>query len=587
MRPILDIDIQDEKWKRFMESFKEYQDNTQKLNEVWKHFDVATNKPRAATEALDKAIGRARKSSEAMGKTWAEVTKHIGASEAKLARFERSIHGVERGLSRVARFGLKIGKFALAAGGIGFAGGLFGIDELANAAMQRQKAARGLGMPIGQVQAFTTYMQPYLSNPSGTLSAIINARRSPQGMAALAALGFNPAQYDNPNLNRMKFAEDVLERIRSVYLNARKNEPGVPIESILKAYMTQILGVGTEDARRMANTHQTQLQKSFSGMAAASRQLQIPGRTATDWAKLAVQLHAAGSEIETALINKLVKLAPLIGEMSKKVVSFIDSFMNSKEVGRIITDIKGDFLEFKDVLKSKTLREDLGDLGSAAMMAAKALLAIPAAYRWAENHTENAIGDMAKAWHDVEKTVGLGGSESHKKFNIHQYQKRHGLLPQAHIPGLYHNAKDWRKYNDPGNIDPIIDGVKMYRKYASMPAGDLAIANLLLHYGGAPTIKNLVTTYEGRNAKNLSAHISDISGWMHVGRNQKLDLKNIDVLAKLVAGIEKTENPRHRDFHELTNAIRNAIIDGMQSVRITAQSPAGMRIATATHVSRF
>jgi len=609
-RSVIDIDVHDEKWKKFTESFKDYQDSTAKLNEVWKHFDVAVNKPRMATEALDKAIGRAHKSSEAMAKTWAKVGESIGHSDKKLSRFERTIHGVERGLSRVARIGLSLGKFALAAGGIGFAGGLFGMDLLANSAMQRQKTARGLGMPIGQVSAFKTYMEPYLANPAGTLAAIINARRTTQGMAALSALGFQPNEYDNPNLNRMKFSEQVAERVRSLYLNARRNEPNVPIESILKAYHVQALGFSAEDARRLANTPQAQLRASFGHMAGAARQLQVPERLATEWANLSVQLKRAGIAIETALTDRLAKLAPLIGTMSADIVKFIDRFVNSKEVGRVITDIANGLKSFDQFLESDKFKKDMDTLGDSAMVAARDVLKLGSFIAaFLGSPAIKIIKDTFGLENKMMKLYDEGGHElfpgKKKEAASKQWNKRHGLIPHPEnkrhglIPhpenkrhgliqksGFYTNPHDWRWFNNPGNIDPTINGVRVYREFPSMAAGYQAMARTVQGYG-ENTVSQIVRTYEGKNAPNLADHISAIAKWMHVGRNEKLNLRNTDTLSHLVTDLAEFEHPHHRNRRQLYDTVRDAIIEGMKSVTFNVTSGAGARIATSMHAAKY
>ena len=623
MKSILDIDVRDEKWKQFIASVKEYQDNTQKLNEVWKHFDVATNKPRAATEALDKAIGRARKSSEAMGKTWAQVTKHIGESDKKLSHFERTIHGVERGLSRVARFGLKIGKFALAAGGIGGLGGLFGLDLLANAAMNRQKSARGLGVSIGQSSAFSTYMQPFLENPKGFLQAVVNARQNPTQEWAFPALGIplGQAERENP----IALAHQVMERVRSLYL---ENRSSPALSAILKAHGGDVFGMGLSSARLLANAPQSQLQAAYARESVAARQMQLSDRTATQWTNLKVQLHEAGIAIETTLTKKLVPLAPLIGELSKKVVHFINEFVNSKDVTKFIHSVGSGLKEAFQFIESKKFQTDLTELGHAANVTAKALLGVASAVDHHKKLAEYGIGgaaglwltrNLAKAWKVLRKPLGGAAGDAEdavpavgagvasfaalvggllyphslangdmplpsQLYRNPKYLRRHGLIVQS---GFYTNPKDWRKYNDPGNIDPIVNGVHEYRAYPSMGAGYWAIAKRVLGYHVPSTVQSLVSTFEGHNAKNLQGHIAQIAHWMHVGRNQRLNLKNPNQLSELVTGLAEFENPHRRDYRQLYNTIRDAIVEGMQSVKITTHATAASRVATSLHAARY
>ena len=597
-KSVLDIDIHDEKFKKFADQFKDFKAETDKLNDVWAQFSVETKKPRAAIDALDQAVGRAHRSSEKLAKTWATLGGHIESSDKRLSKFERGIKTVERGLARVARLGMSIGKFALAAGGIGAFGGLFGMDVLANSAMNQQKAARGLGMPIGQVQAFKTYMQPYLSNPAGILQSIMNARRTPEGEAALAALGFNPAQYDKPNLNRMGFANEVLSRVRALYVNERKNNPDVPIESVLKAFRVQSLGLGVEDVRRLANTPQSELSAVFSREQSAALQDQLSNKTATAWAKLKIQLDQAGIAIRNDLIKHLVKLAPVISLASKKIEGFIREFINSKTLGRWVADFSAgikygvhELSAFVKFLKSKefaadmkTVRADLKILGNAAIIAARALFSIVAVFR--SPLFKGAKYIMEGESYLSKKYNALGRILFGKKKYDAAENELYGGGGLAPMEGKYYkNPANWRKYNNPGNIDPVIDGTKYYRAFPSMAAGYRAIANRLLSYR-KDTIGGLVTEYEGAGAKHLRTHIADISRWMKEAPHAKLNLSNPNTMAELVTGIARTEERHRMDNRHLYQTVREAIIDGMRTaasggVRPTAQ------VANAMHAGRY
>ena len=627
-KSILDIDIHDEKFKKFVEVFEQFKVDADKLNDVWKTFDVDTKKPRASVEALDKAIGRAHGSSEKMAKTWAAVSGHIGESGKRLDKFERGLKSVERGLERVAGFGLKFGKFALAAGGIGLFGGLFGIDELANSAMSQQKSARGLGMKIGQVQAFKTYMQPYLSNPQGTLQAIMNARRTPEGMAALAAMGFSPAQYDNPNLNRMKFAEDVIERARTLYLHERKNSPNVPIEAILKALKVQSLGLNLEDVRRLANAPQSELVASMRRADIAARQDQLSNKTATAWTNLKVQLDQAGIAIRNDLINHLVKLAPAISVLSKKVEGFINTFITTKSFNTLIktfsTDIEDvatylgsahfkqsvvTFANSVDTLALETLKlskvlggfaEDAAkhkDAVKATVYGAAALWAGSKLYKTGKwigslfgdgGKAAATVADDSAGVVDAAGATGLGLlSTAGLAIGGLLYSPSLGNgdlpLPKGAFGRYYKNSASWRKHNNWGDIDPILNGKRYYEAFPSVAAGIQAIAKTVAGYH-LDTIRSIMSKYEGRNAPHLASNVNAVSHWMHDKPDQRLNISNVNTLSRLVTGIVETEQHHRRDYQQLYQTVREAIIDGLKSgggVKPTHT------VATAMHAARF
>ena len=53
-KSVFDIDLHDEKFKKFTDQFKDFKAEADKLNDVWAQFSVETKKPRAAIDALDR-----------------------------------------------------------------------------------------------------------------------------------------------------------------------------------------------------------------------------------------------------------------------------------------------------------------------------------------------------------------------------------------------------------------------------------------------------------------------------------------------------------------------------------------------------
>ena len=599
-KSLLDIDIHDEKFKKFLDQLKDFKGDAEKLNSIWTQFSVETKKPRAAIDALDQAVGRAHRSSEKLAKTWATLGGHIESSDKRLSKFERGIKTVERGLARVARLGMSIGKFALAAGGIGAFGGLFGIDALANSAMNQQKTARGLGMPIGQVQAFKTHMQHYLSNPMGTLQAIVNARRTPEGQAALDTFGFNPEQYNNPDVNKMKFAMELLRRVKKTFIKEREENPYAPLWTIMTSLRANKFDLSIGDMRNFAASHPGALGALLPKMETAARQDQISNKTATAWAKLKIQLDQAGIAIRNDLIKHLVKLAPVIAEASKKVEGFIREFINSKTLGRWVNDFATgikygthELSEFVKFLQSKEFAADMREfrgglkvLGDSALITARALLKIVEVLRSPAIKTVEYVAGKSiefNSYLNKEYANLLKDVFGKKSYTEHEDKIREAVgLPPL---GYYTNAANWRKHNNPGNIDPVIDGTTYYRSFPSMAAGYRGIAKLLRGYG-KDTIGGLVTEYEGAGAKHLRTHIADISRWMKEAPDAKLNLSNQNTMAELVTGIARTEERHRMDNRHLYQTVREAIIDGMRTaasggVRPTAQ------VANAMHAGRY
>lgn len=94
-----------------------------------------------------------------------------------------------------------------------------------------------------------------------------------------------------------------------------------------------------------------------------------------------------------------------------------------------------------------------------------------------------------------------------------------------------------------------------------------------------------MSTSEGHNAPLLGEHIAKIAQWMHVGRKQRLNLENPATPAHVVTGLAEFDNPHRQGMRGLYTTLRDAIRDGMASVKIESHSGANLRIATSIHAA--
>jgi hypothetical protein len=374
----VDIQVNDESFKRFAAAFADYSAELEKQPESWRRLNAAmegagdagnalasgalTGKEALAlafaqAELIGGALSKAAKAQNALGDASHSTNKKMG----ELAKTAKSLGGEIAG---VGKWVLKLGAGALAGLGLGALLGGFGVGELASAAFSRQRAAGGLGLSPGQLASFGVNAKPFLGE--GALQAAAASQLTYQSAPYLSMLGI-----DFRNAQGMSAADLAFEQLKGAvkaWQSAQKSGTPPASSPFVRAY--QELGGNLEDVRRAALAG---LPAINAAQGAYKRDVGVLGfdkKTGDAWTQFYVQLDRAGKEIETIFINKLAPLAPEFTKLSAWVTDAIASFVNTIGVGGIKQGLS-DFGDFLTKTNWKAVGEDFKLLGSEIAVIAK------------------------------------------------------------------------------------------------------------------------------------------------------------------------------------------------------------------------
>ena len=372
VKSIVQIDVDDAKFKEYTTLWNKYYAELEKMPEMW----AGVNKEVDATTVAFRVIAASLLTQTQLMTKLIETEHKVTTESEKTAdawrRSEGYTHKVLDNIRSATGFLLKWGAIGGALSALGTIGGFFGMDRLAEGVASSRRSALGLGVSYGQQQAVNTAFGRFLESPSSVLSRIATGVSSigSQEAAGLRGLGISPAF-----LARADPAEimvEVLRRVPSVLGNVQPGQLGTIAQM---RNITSILSI--EDIKAiLRSTGDIGPQIGF--FQKLSTDLNIPRKTQDEYAKLLQTLDAAEKGIYKTFVVQLAELAPGVGQLATSFQHAVEAFLGSKTVkgwidtlGKDLEWLSGEFdkPEFRELVDH--LITKFGELASAAGNAAE------------------------------------------------------------------------------------------------------------------------------------------------------------------------------------------------------------------------
>ena len=258
-KSIIDIDINDAKFKDFLTAFQKYKEKAEDAPEDWHKLARAisgtSEEMRHLGRAQKSALGGADRDALKLSRSLKHVsgaqqrfTKHVKAGSAGLKGFSRYAGDAALAMAPLTD-GASLVVAAIVAIGVAAAKATLSLDKLT---ASKFKSARELGMTVGQQQAFQTYGSQLFSNPDAMLADMRNAKMTVAGRAALIRMGFSPTAIDKDSPAQLAFqlGPKAHRLLKSVPQDVRGN--------IWENFTQGQLG-GLNQASLFANTHIAQI----------------------------------------------------------------------------------------------------------------------------------------------------------------------------------------------------------------------------------------------------------------------------------------------------------------------------------------
>ena len=567
-KPIIDIDVNDEQFKKFYELYKEYQGDLEKMPDAWKKIGAATTQSHEAAAAIAGAFVESM--SEAVGHA-KDLSRYLKLATEAQKQFGSATHHGESALKKMAKEAKEVGEsifgigkylFKLGAMGVGaFAGGLFGIDRLAVSSVGNERSARGLGMSTGQFRAFDTDMGRYVNQ--STLGSIANAQNDYVGRVWLQrASGLTQSQVMATN------AGDLASRIAIRAHNWWNSTPAAQhTEANLQATGFLQSGLTMEDMRRLGNSSLQELQKGRSDYLRDSATLDYRKGSTDALFDFSRNVKLAGQQLQTAFSDKLSQLNKS-GALSKFIANLEkdgEKLINGVLTPKNLDAVEKGMTSLASYLGSDNFHKTLSGFVTAIQDVTNAVLWAANLIHPGENTSNDALkkpgalqsGGIGKWAAQHAKAILDGKSSLASKDSVVFSALKNLAYANGWDPVTGKAVADELSpsgasvslggYHNPGNLRSAkgFPTVKGFAKFGSDAQGYAAMASLLKRYPklyNASSIDSIIRTYAPASENDDATYIANVSKWTGFGAKQQLDLNNPEVLSKLMAAMVRQEN---------------------------------------------
>ncbi|MFM0399674.1 lytic transglycosylase domain-containing protein [Paraburkholderia nemoris] len=346
VRSVIEVEIKDGPFREFYELFQKYQKQLDDMPEGWKQVAEAIEDANDPMHLFSKHAGsskdflliaaiQADAISRAMQKAIGVQDKfNIKAKDGaiQMTRMEKASASMHKSISGMSSVLLKLGTVGVS--GIGSAiGAVYGATStLAGQNLQ----ARGLGLRIGQTQAFDANFEKFgLGTPD--LGNIANAQGDVGKWRALISAGLTPQQIQNEDAEQLTY--DFARAASGKYREWQKS--GMPAASMAQAYgftdflsLQQLRAGASRNDSEWTSAQQKEIadaQKNEVNQGVADQASDVKASLKSDWAQVmnefngqlataSPELKILGDSAAAAAVN-LLKVA---GPEAKKVLDALE-----------------------------------------------------------------------------------------------------------------------------------------------------------------------------------------------------------------------------------------------------------------------
>lgn len=575
-KSIVDIDVNDDKFVAFLEKFKEYQAALEELPEAWRVLahgatDATKETAKAKTEgdllakafsdgasailSINSGLERLTDSLDRANKSQEDFNKKTRSSKGFLSdatKDAKSLAGhIRDATTSLLSWGGIVGLFT----GVLGVGGLFGLNRLAATTGSQRFTSLGIGTSIGALDSTAINYQKALGNPTGTLGAIRDSQMDLSKRWQFQALGIS-----NPDQDPAKLLPQLIRNARDIFV---KN--GSTLQGANAYGLTNFFSL--DDLNRFKNMSDEEIDAMERRAQKDAKLLQITDQQARQWQDFNVQLDYSGQSIRNTFVRGLGPLTPQLSKLSDALAGAIDTVLQSPELGKWIDGLAGGIERFGNYLASPEFTKDV-DSFMAGIEKLGAL--IGKVYDWVVGKTDISVSDVTSGSSILsEKKVTdpktgqtyTPGSEDDPRVwgwlkGVKRFFSSGDVKPvdptPADVSAKGRTIAD--RFNNPTNLR-WAEGYGTHNtksgKFAVFPTldeGVLASAKQLQIFGtrGINTVSEIAKKWAPSNENDTAEYIRHVVKTTGLGANDRLNLNDPAILAKLISAMSTKEGAGNR-----------------------------------------
>jgi hypothetical protein len=336
VKSIIDVDVNDDQFKSFMEMFKKYQDAIKKLPGAWGETEKAVGLARNKLEDMAGIIQKQTREQEKMRREVDKTNYAMGllhkTTDKVYSRIKSTTADLFKWSGAVGILSTVVGAFSLA-----------GFDQLARSASQARSQSMGIGIAPGQLQAANINYARF-GGATPTLSRIAEMQSSDVEKNYLRLLGISDE--DIKSKSAFDLLPQVLQGVGGGY--QRLIEAGTTFNAGAHGY--DQFGLSTHQLRQYAEASRTgelaTLNSQLPGRAAAIGGSEDVYRRYQDFI---TRIDTSWTSLQATLISKLEPL-------SAPLATLLDAFKNLAASALSSDGFKNNLKRFADWINDFAVR---------------------------------------------------------------------------------------------------------------------------------------------------------------------------------------------------------------------------------------
>lgn len=575
-KSIVEIDVNDDKFVSFMEKFREYQSALGELPEAWRGAvhgisDTTRETVRAKSEgeqlakafseganailSINSGLDRLNDNLDQANKYQAGFNKNASSSKGFLSaatKDAKSLAGhIKDATLSLLSWGGIVGTFT----GLMGVGGLFGINRLAATTGSQRFTSLGLGTTIGGLDASAINYQKALGNPTGTLGSIRDAQMDLSKRWQFQAMGIN-----NPDQDPSKLLPQMIRNARDIFVKNGSTLQGASAHGLTNFF-------SLDDLNRFKNMSDEEINAMERRAQKDAKLLQITDQQARQWQDFNVQLDYSSQSIRNTFVRGLGPLTPSLTKLSDALSTAIDTVLKSPELGKWIDGLSKGVERFGNYLASPDFTKDVEGFMSGVQKMGNLIGKV---YDWVVGKTNITAADVTSGSSILsdEKVIDpqtgktyTPGSESDPHVwgwlkGVKRFFSGGDVTPvdssPADVSAKGRTIAD--RFNNPTNLR-WAEGYGTHNTksgdfavFPTLDEGVLASAKQLQIYGtrGVNTVRDIANKWAPSNENDTAAYIRHVVKTTGINENEKLNLNDPVILAKLISAMASKEGAGSR-----------------------------------------
>jgi hypothetical protein len=498
VRSVIDIDVNDAKFKAFQADFAKYDAMLKKMPGAWASAATSQDSMKEGFVGMAAAMMAQLDFLRKKEKAEAEAARAAREQVTLWDSLSRSTKSVAGNIASATSQLLKWTALTSVVSGLLGVGGLFGIERLAGGVASGRRSSLGVGSSFGEQAAFGVNFSR-LVDPDSFLGSVNEAQHDVTKRSAFYGAGLREG--DIAGRSSAQVGTQLLGALKRIV----DATPEAQLQQTLTArHLDQFLSL--QDAQRLRSMSPAELAELQGGFRTDQRSLGLSADNQKIWTDFSTQMSRAGGTIENVFVKGLTPLIPSLNSLSKSVTQAVETFLSTPKLGEWIRDLGTGLEKAATYLGSDDFQEKVKKF-------------------------VEAFGDI------VDTVVKVAPYVQHptKVFSSN-------LLGNPFQPGTFDGGG-----NNPGNLRP--PGSKTgFQTFATPEEGYKAMARQLKLYADRDhldTVNDIVSKWAPPSENDTAAYIGDVSKRSGLGATDKLNLNDPDQMARLIAAMAHHENSRN------------------------------------------